>query len=40
MTNAQEKHIGRIAERKGFRLDRSGHGEGHGRFYIMKLAEG
>jgi hypothetical protein len=40
MTNAQEKHINRIAERKGFRLDKAGHGKGHGRFYIMSLAEG
>jgi hypothetical protein len=40
MTNAQEKRLNRIAERKGFRLDRAGHGKGHGRFYIMNLAEG
>ncbi|SDR36093.1 hypothetical protein SAMN05444161_3207 [Rhizobiales bacterium GAS191] len=40
MTNAQEKRVNLIAERKGFRLDKAGHGKGHGRFYIMNLAEG
>ena len=40
MTNAQEKRIKRIAEHKGFRLYKAGHGKGHGRFYIMNLAEG
>ena len=40
MTNAQEKRLNRIAERKGFRLDKAGHGKGHGRFYIINLAEG
>ncbi len=28
------------APRKGFRPDKTGHGKGHGRFYIMNLAEG
>ena len=40
MTNSQEKHAKRIAERKGFRLDKAGHGKGHGRFYIVSLAGG
>ncbi len=40
MTNSQEKHVKNIAERKGFRLDKAGHGKGHGRFYIINLAEG
>ena len=40
MTNAQEKRVNRIAELKGFRLERAGHGKGHGCFYIMNLAEG
>ena len=40
MTNAQEKRLSRIAERKGFRLDKAGHGKGHGRFYIVNLADG
>ena len=31
MTNAQEKRVKYIAERKGFRLDKAGHGKGHGR---------
>ena len=40
MTNAQEKRLRQIAERKGFRLDKAGHGKGHGRFYIVNPAEG
>ena len=40
MTNAQEKRLNRIADRKGFRLDKAGHGKGHGRFFIVNLAEG
>ena len=40
MTNAQEKRVKRIAEHKGFRLDKAGHGKGHGRFYIINMAEG
>jgi hypothetical protein len=40
MSNAQEKRVNRIAELKGFRLERAGHGRGHGRFYITDLAEG
>jgi hypothetical protein len=40
MTNAQEKRVNRIAELKGFRLEKAGHGKGHGRFYIMNVAEG
>ena len=40
MSNAQEKRVNRIAELKGFRLERAGHGKGHGRFYIKDLAEG
>ena len=39
MTNAEEKRINRIAERKGFRLDKAGNGKGHGRFYIVNLTE-
>jgi hypothetical protein len=39
MTNSQEKRLKRIAEQKGYRLDKAGHGKGHGRFYIMNLAE-
>src|SRR5216683_2376073 len=35
MTNAQQKRVNRIAELKGFRLEKAGHGKGHGRFYII-----
>ena len=40
MSNADEKRVNRIAERKGFRLEKAGHGKGHGRFYIVNIAEG
>ena len=40
MSNADEKRVNRIAERKGFRLEKAGHGKGHGRFYIVNLVEG
>jgi hypothetical protein len=40
MSNAQEKRVSRIAELKGFRLERAGHGKAHGRFYIKDVAEG
>ena len=40
MTNAQQKRVNRIAEFKGFRVEKAGHGKGHGRFYIMNVAEG
>ncbi len=40
MTNAQEKRLNRVAELNGFRLEKAGHGKGHGRFYIMNVAEG
>ena len=40
MTNAHEKRVNRIAELKGFRLEKAGHGKGHGRFHIVNVAEG
>jgi hypothetical protein len=40
MTNAQEKRLSRVAELNGFRLEKAGYGKGHGRFYIMNVAEG
>jgi hypothetical protein len=40
MSNADEKRVNRIAERKGFRLEKAGHGKAHGRFYIMSVVEG
>jgi len=38
MTGAHEKSVHRLAERKGFRLDKVG--KGHQRFYIVDLASG
>lgn len=40
MTNAQEKHVARIAESKGYRLEKVGKGPHHGRFSIVNKAEG
>ena len=40
MTNAQEKHVNRIAQTKGYRLDKVGKGPHHGRFSIVSLAQG
>ena len=39
MSNADEKRVNRIAERKGFHLEKAGHGKGHGRFYIVSLID-
>ena len=36
MTGAHEKSVRRLADRKGFRLDKVG--KGHHRFYIIDLA--
>ena len=38
MTGANEKSVHRLAERKGFRLDKVG--KGHHRFYIINLESG
>ena len=38
MTSGHEKSVHRLAERKGFRLDKVG--KGHQRFYIIDLASG
>ena len=40
MSNADEKRVNRLAERKGFHLEKAGHGKGHGRFCIVNTAEG
>jgi hypothetical protein len=40
MSNADEKRINRIAESKGFHLEKAGHGKGHGRFCLVKVGEG
>jgi hypothetical protein len=39
MSNADEKRVGKLAEKKGFHLEKAGHGASHGRFYIMNVAE-
>ena len=40
MSNSQEKRIARIAELKGYRLEKVGKGLHHGRFAIVNIAEG
>ena len=40
MSNSQEKRIARIAEIKGYRLEKVGKGLHHGRFAIVNIAEG
>jgi hypothetical protein len=40
LSNAEEKRVQKLAERKGFHLEKAGHGKSHGRFYIMNVAEG
>jgi hypothetical protein len=40
MSNAQEKRLDRIAAGKGYRLEKVGKGEHHGRFAIIKVSEG
>ena len=40
MSNSQEKRIARIAEIKGYRLEKVGKGLHHGRFSIVNIAEG
>jgi hypothetical protein len=40
MTNSQEKRISRIAQNKGYRLEKVGKGPHHGRFSIVHVAEG
>jgi hypothetical protein len=39
VSNADEKRVSKLAERKGFHLEKAGHGKSHGRFYIMNVAE-
>jgi hypothetical protein len=36
MTNAQEKRVSRVAESKGYYLEKVGKGPHHGRFSIVK----
>ena len=40
MSNAQEKRISRVAEAKGYKLEKVGKGPHHGRFAIVNVAEG
>ena len=40
MTNSQEKRVNRIAQAKGYRLEKVGKGAHHGRFCIVDVAEG
>jgi hypothetical protein len=40
MTNSQEKRVSRVAQSKGYRLEKVGKGAHHGRFAIVNVAEG
>ena len=40
MTNAQEKHVSRLAQSKGYRLEKVGKGPHHGRFSLVSVAQG
>ena len=40
LTNSQEKRVNRLAQSKGYRLEKVGKGPHHGRFAIVNLAEG
>jgi hypothetical protein len=40
MTNAQEKRLARLAETKGYRLEKVGKGPHHGRFAMVNVSDG
>lgn len=40
MTNSQEKRLNRLAQVKGYRLEKVGKGAHHGRFSIVKAGDG
>ena len=40
MTNTQERHATRIAESKGYKLEKVGKGAHHGRFSLINKAQG
>jgi hypothetical protein len=40
MTNSQEKRVSRIAQSRGYRLEKVGKGPHHGRFAIVNVVEG
>lgn len=39
MSNAQAKRVSRIAQAKGYRLEKVGKGDHHGRFAIVNIAQ-
>ena len=40
MSNSQEKRANRVAQAKGYRLEKIGKGPHHGRFSLVKISEG
>ena len=40
MSKSQEKRVTRLAEGKGYRLEKVGKGAHHGRFAIIKISAG
>jgi hypothetical protein len=40
MTNTQEKHVARIAQSKGYSLEKVGKGPHHGRFSLVNKEQG
>ena len=40
MSNAEEKRVSQLAQRKGYRLEKVGKGPHHGRFSFVHITEG
>ena len=40
MSNSQEKHVSRLAQSKGYRLEKVGKGPHHGQFCLVRMAQG
>lgn len=40
MSNSQEKRVSRLAQQKGYRIEKVGKGAHHGRFSIVNIREG
>ena len=40
MSNSQEKRVSRLAQNKGYRIEKVGKGMHHGRFSIVNILEG
>lgn len=40
LSNAQEKRVIRVAQAKGYRLEKVGKGAHHGRFALVNIAQG